>query len=88
MDGDWTSELRRAGKKKVVMCVKACYHGGILSVSILTHCYISSLFKKKSFIFPSKQKEMDKTKSQRDYEEKLIVSAWYNMVRRTTTSID
>uniref|UniRef100_A0A665X951 Protein Hook homolog 3 n=1 Tax=Echeneis naucrates TaxID=173247 RepID=A0A665X951_ECHNA len=23
--------------------------------------------------------EMDKTKSQRDYEEKLIVSAWYNM---------
>lgn len=28
-----------------------------------------------------KQKEMDKTKSQRDHEEKLIVSAWYNMVR-------
>lgn len=26
------------------------------------------------------QKEMDKTKGQRDYEEKLIVSAWYNMV--------
>lgn len=25
---------------------------------------------------------MDKTKIQRDYEEKLIVSAWYNMVRR------
>lgn len=24
---------------------------------------------------------MDKTKSQRDHEEKLIVSAWYNMVR-------
>lgn len=34
----------------------------------------------------SKQKEMDKTKSQRDYEEKLIVSAWYNMVRRTFTA--
>uniref|UniRef100_A0A665XA63 Hook microtubule tethering protein 3 n=1 Tax=Echeneis naucrates TaxID=173247 RepID=A0A665XA63_ECHNA len=28
--------------------------------------------------------EMDKTKSQRDYEEKLIVSAWYNMVRQYT----
>lgn len=28
----------------------------------------------------SSQKEMDKTKGQRDYEEKLIVSAWYNMV--------
>uniref|UniRef100_A0A3P8V0T9 Protein Hook homolog 3 n=1 Tax=Cynoglossus semilaevis TaxID=244447 RepID=A0A3P8V0T9_CYNSE len=25
------------------------------------------------------EKEMDKTKTQRDYEEKLIVSAWYNM---------
>uniref|UniRef100_A0A4W6DHG3 Hook microtubule tethering protein 3 n=1 Tax=Lates calcarifer TaxID=8187 RepID=A0A4W6DHG3_LATCA len=33
--------------------------------------------------FCSKQKEMDKTKTQRDYEEKLIVSAWYNMVRKT-----
>lgn len=30
----------------------------------------------------SPQKEMDKTKGQRDYEEKLIVSAWYNMVRK------
>uniref|UniRef100_A0A672ZMP8 Protein Hook homolog 3 n=1 Tax=Sphaeramia orbicularis TaxID=375764 RepID=A0A672ZMP8_9TELE len=29
--------------------------------------------------------EMDKTKSQRDYEEKLIVSAWYTMVRRINT---
>ncbi|XP_014886586.1 protein Hook homolog 3 isoform X1 [Poecilia latipinna] len=27
----------------------------------------------------SLEKEMDKTKSQRDHEEKLIVSAWYNM---------
>uniref|UniRef100_A0A8C5N8L1 Calponin-homology (CH) domain-containing protein n=1 Tax=Gouania willdenowi TaxID=441366 RepID=A0A8C5N8L1_GOUWI len=31
--------------------------------------------------FLSLRKEMDKTKSQRDHEEKLIVSAWYNMVR-------
>ena len=29
---------------------------------------------------------MDKTKTQRDYEEKLIVSAWYNMVRTPHTS--
>jgi hypothetical protein len=27
------------------------------------------------------QKEYEKTKSQRDMEEKYIVSAWYNMVR-------
>ncbi|KAM3599939.1 uncharacterized protein V6R79_014134 [Siganus canaliculatus] len=27
----------------------------------------------------SLEKEMDKTRGQRDYEEKLIVSAWYNM---------
>lgn len=39
------------------------------------------------FNFPYKQKEMDKTKGQRDYEEKLIVSAWYNMVRRTCTAL-
>lgn len=35
----------------------------------------------------SKQKEMDKTKTQRDYEEKLIVSAWYNMVRALRTGL-
>lgn len=27
------------------------------------------------------QKEYEKTKTQRDMEEKYIVSAWYNMVR-------
>uniref|UniRef100_A0A3B1IQ42 Protein Hook homolog 3 n=1 Tax=Astyanax mexicanus TaxID=7994 RepID=A0A3B1IQ42_ASTMX len=31
----------------------------------------------------SLEKEYDKTKSQRDHEEKLIVSAWYNMVSET-----
>lgn len=34
----------------------------------------------------SEQKEMDKTKGQRDYEEKLIVSAWYNMVRKISAT--
>lgn len=34
---------------------------------------------------PPPQKEMDKAKGQRDYEEKMIVSAWYNMVRTGTT---
>lgn len=34
---------------------------------------------------PHPQKEMDKAKGQRDYEEKMIVSAWYNMVRTGTT---
>eukprot|EP00063_Salmo_salar_P067646 XP_014042481.1 PREDICTED: protein Hook homolog 3-like [Salmo salar] len=29
----------------------------------------------------SLEKDYDKTKAQRDQEEKLIVSAWYNMVR-------
>lgn len=28
------------------------------------------------------QKEYEKTKSQREMEEKYIVSAWYNMVRK------
>lgn len=32
----------------------------------------------------SQQKEMDKAKGQRDYEEKMIVSAWYNMVHGPT----
>lgn len=32
-------------------------------------------------LFSSQQKEMDKAKGQRDYEEKMIVSAWYNMVQ-------
>lgn len=32
------------------------------------------------FVLPPPQKEMDKAKGQRDYEEKMIVSAWYNMV--------
>uniref|UniRef100_A0A8C2C6H6 Hook microtubule tethering protein 3 n=1 Tax=Cyprinus carpio TaxID=7962 RepID=A0A8C2C6H6_CYPCA len=31
------------------------------------------------------EKEYDKTKTQRDQEEKLIVSAWYNMVRISRT---
>uniref|UniRef100_A0A673KV78 Protein Hook homolog 3-like n=1 Tax=Sinocyclocheilus rhinocerous TaxID=307959 RepID=A0A673KV78_9TELE len=34
----------------------------------------------------SLEKECDKTKSQRDLEEKLIVSAWYNMVRISTVT--
>lgn len=34
--------------------------------------------------FVSQQKEMDKAKGQRDYEEKMIVSAWYNMVHGPT----
>uniref|UniRef100_A0AAY4A4V4 Calponin-homology (CH) domain-containing protein n=1 Tax=Denticeps clupeoides TaxID=299321 RepID=A0AAY4A4V4_9TELE len=32
-------------------------------------------------------KEYDKTKTQRDQEEKLVVSAWYNMVSKTETLI-
>lgn len=35
-------------------------------------------------LFVSQQKEMDKAKGQRDYEEKMIVSAWYNMVHGPT----
>ncbi|RXN23634.1 Hook -like protein [Labeo rohita] len=33
----------------------------------------------KKYLEKAKSKEYDKTKSQRDQEEKLIVSAWYNM---------
>lgn len=33
------------------------------------------------------QKEYEKTKSQRDMEEKYIVSAWYNMVREEYSRI-
>uniref|UniRef100_A0A672JGD4 Protein Hook homolog 3 n=1 Tax=Salarias fasciatus TaxID=181472 RepID=A0A672JGD4_SALFA len=43
---------------------------------------LHSLEMEKSFLcfgVSSSQKEMDKTKCQRDHEEKLIVSAWYNM---------
>lgn len=35
---------------------------------------------KLTLILSALQKEYDKTKTQRDQEEKLIVSAWYNMV--------
>lgn len=35
-------------------------------------------------LFVPQQKEMDKAKGQRDYEEKMIVSAWYNMVHGPT----
>ncbi|XP_023194060.1 protein Hook homolog 3 isoform X2 [Xiphophorus maculatus] len=38
----------------------------------------NQLQEKERMLF-SLEKEMDKTKSQRDHEEKLIVSAWYNM---------
>uniref|UniRef100_A0A8D0D0Q6 Protein Hook homolog 3 n=1 Tax=Sander lucioperca TaxID=283035 RepID=A0A8D0D0Q6_SANLU len=44
---------------------------------------LKNQLQEKDRMLHSLEKEMDKTKSQRDYEEKLIVSAWYNMVRRT-----
>ncbi|XP_056146315.1 protein Hook homolog 3 isoform X2 [Lampris incognitus] len=40
---------------------------------------LKSQLQEKEMMLHSLEKEMDKTKSQRDYEEKLIVSAWYNM---------
>uniref|UniRef100_A0A8C2TKD9 Hook microtubule tethering protein 3 n=1 Tax=Coturnix japonica TaxID=93934 RepID=A0A8C2TKD9_COTJA len=36
-------------------------------------------------IFHSLEKEYEKTKNQRETEEKLIVSAWYNLVRNSRT---
>uniref|UniRef100_A0A8D3CER8 Protein Hook homolog 3 n=1 Tax=Scophthalmus maximus TaxID=52904 RepID=A0A8D3CER8_SCOMX len=46
---------------------------------------LKNQLQEKERMLHSLEKEMDKTKSQRDYEEKLIVSAWYNMVRRSFT---
>ncbi|XP_071322818.1 protein Hook homolog 3 isoform X1 [Trachinotus anak] len=40
---------------------------------------LKNQLQEKERMLHSLEKEMDKTKSQRDYEEKLIVSAWYNM---------
>ncbi|KAI4817020.1 hypothetical protein KUCAC02_009309 [Chaenocephalus aceratus] len=40
---------------------------------------LKNQLQEKDRMLHSLEKEMDKTKSQRDYEEKLIVSAWYNM---------
>uniref|UniRef100_A0A665X923 Protein Hook homolog 3 n=1 Tax=Echeneis naucrates TaxID=173247 RepID=A0A665X923_ECHNA len=45
---------------------------------------LKNQLQEKERMLHSLEKEMDKTKSQRDYEEKLIVSAWYNMVRQYT----
>uniref|UniRef100_A0A8C5N8G9 Protein Hook homolog 3 n=1 Tax=Gouania willdenowi TaxID=441366 RepID=A0A8C5N8G9_GOUWI len=42
---------------------------------------LKNQLQEKERMLHSLEKEMDKTKSQRDHEEKLIVSAWYNMVR-------
>uniref|UniRef100_A0A4W6DGU2 Protein Hook homolog 3 n=1 Tax=Lates calcarifer TaxID=8187 RepID=A0A4W6DGU2_LATCA len=44
---------------------------------------LKNQLQEKERMLHSLEKEMDKTKTQRDYEEKLIVSAWYNMVRKT-----
>uniref|UniRef100_A0A672ZNQ1 Protein Hook homolog 3 n=1 Tax=Sphaeramia orbicularis TaxID=375764 RepID=A0A672ZNQ1_9TELE len=40
---------------------------------------LKNQLQEKERMLHSLEKEMDKTKSQRDYEEKLIVSAWYTM---------
>ncbi|XP_026029833.1 protein Hook homolog 3 isoform X1 [Astatotilapia calliptera] len=40
---------------------------------------LKNQLQEKERMLHSLEKEMDKTKSQRDHEEKLIVSAWYNM---------
>ncbi|XP_059905764.1 protein Hook homolog 3 isoform X2 [Gadus macrocephalus] len=40
---------------------------------------LKNQLQEKDRMLHSLEKEMDKTKTQRDYEEKLIVSAWYNM---------
>ncbi|KAM8827607.1 protein Hook homolog 3 isoform 3-T3 [Spinachia spinachia] len=40
---------------------------------------LKNQLQEKDRMLHSLEKEMDKTKGQRDYEEKLIVSAWYNM---------
>uniref|UniRef100_G3Q0C6 Calponin-homology (CH) domain-containing protein n=1 Tax=Gasterosteus aculeatus aculeatus TaxID=481459 RepID=G3Q0C6_GASAC len=40
---------------------------------------LKNQLQEKDRMLHSLEKEMDKTKIQRDYEEKLIVSAWYNM---------
>uniref|UniRef100_A0A8C6V929 Hook microtubule tethering protein 3 n=1 Tax=Neogobius melanostomus TaxID=47308 RepID=A0A8C6V929_9GOBI len=40
---------------------------------------LKNQLQEKERMLHSLEKEMDKTKTQRDYEEKLIVSAWYNM---------
>ncbi|XP_036972889.1 protein Hook homolog 3 isoform X3 [Acanthopagrus latus] len=40
---------------------------------------LKNQLQEKERMLHSLEKEMDKTKGQRDYEEKLIVSAWYNM---------
>uniref|UniRef100_A0A667XBD9 Protein Hook homolog 3 n=1 Tax=Myripristis murdjan TaxID=586833 RepID=A0A667XBD9_9TELE len=40
---------------------------------------LKNQLQEKDRMLHSLEKEMDKTRSQRDYEEKLIVSAWYNM---------
>ncbi|XP_019738132.1 protein Hook homolog 3 isoform X1 [Hippocampus comes] len=40
---------------------------------------LKNQLQEKERMLHSLEKEMDKTKIQRDYEEKLIVSAWYNM---------
>uniref|UniRef100_A0A667XBK0 Protein Hook homolog 3 n=1 Tax=Myripristis murdjan TaxID=586833 RepID=A0A667XBK0_9TELE len=45
---------------------------------------LKNQLQEKDRMLHSLEKEMDKTRSQRDYEEKLIVSAWYNMVRGDT----
>uniref|UniRef100_A0A8C5CIA1 Uncharacterized protein n=1 Tax=Gadus morhua TaxID=8049 RepID=A0A8C5CIA1_GADMO len=47
---------------------------------------LKNQLQEKDRMLHSLEKEMDKTKTQRDYEEKLIVSAWYNMVRIPHTS--
>uniref|UniRef100_A0A3B4APE7 Calponin-homology (CH) domain-containing protein n=1 Tax=Periophthalmus magnuspinnatus TaxID=409849 RepID=A0A3B4APE7_9GOBI len=44
---------------------------------------LKNQLQEKERMLHSLEKEMDKTKTQRDYEEKLIVSAWYNMVKKT-----
>ncbi|XP_056288606.1 protein Hook homolog 3 isoform X1 [Pseudoliparis swirei] len=40
---------------------------------------LKNQLQEKDRMLHSLEKEMDKTKTQREYEEKLIVSAWYNM---------
>uniref|UniRef100_A0A8C7XIG2 Protein Hook homolog 3 n=1 Tax=Oryzias sinensis TaxID=183150 RepID=A0A8C7XIG2_9TELE len=44
---------------------------------------LKNQLQEKERMLHSLEKEMDKTKSQRDHEEKLIVSAWYNMNTHT-----
>lgn len=50
------------------------------SFHLLLYSVLDIVNAKLTLVLSVLQKEYDKTKTQRDQEEKLIVSAWYNMV--------